>query len=307
MPSSRAAWCSSSLCIEPPAAATRSSSCSTFAGSGESSGRSSTPSARIASICRCSPRSASRSRVASSTTPSPSPEPCQVRFGWRRRYSCSSSSIRSVCRWYCSAVPCRNTQLRVACAWVPCCSSSSSLSSRAGRPSISALPVRDERGVDADLADLPRAAGRAERGVPAGQDLGEERPVVGDERLPLLGHPAVLADRLHRAHRLAGAAVDALLGVDVALAVPLVDAVDGALVHAGLVVDVDAGAGDHVGHGCSPQTLAGTGALSVEWPGNSCAAGSSSTAALLTAVATSPNPTLISRTLPSYSTMSPAA
>src|SRR3954451_1134142 len=49
----------------------------------------------------------------------------------------------------------------------------------------------------------------------------------------------------------------------------------------------------------APQAVTGTGALSVEWPGNSCASGSSSTAALLTAVATSPKPTLISRTLPS--------
>ena len=42
-------------------------------------------------------------------------------------------------------------------------------------------------------------------------------------------------------------------------------------------------------------------------PGNTCAAGSMTTAALLTAVAASPKPTAISRTLPGYSVMSPAA
>ena len=46
---------------------------------------------------------------------------------------------------------------------------------------------------------------------------------------------------------------------------------------------------------------------SVEWPGKRSAAGSISVAALLTAVAASPKPTAISRTLPGYSVMSPAA
>ena len=39
----------------------------------------------------------------------------------------------------CSALPCGKTQLRVACAWAPCCSSSSSLSSVAGRPWMSVM------------------------------------------------------------------------------------------------------------------------------------------------------------------------
>ncbi len=56
--------------------------------------------------------------------------------------------------------------------------------------------------------------------------------------------------------------------------------------------------------------MAGAGlarSLSLEWPGNRLAAGSSAATALFTAVAASPNPTAISRTLPGYSVMSPAA
>ena len=53
-----------------------------------------------------------------------------------------------------------------------------------------------------------------------------------------------------RGHELLGRceAVDALLGVDDQHSLELVDAVDRADVHAGLVFDVDAGLGDDVGH-----------------------------------------------------------
>src|SRR4029079_598423 len=81
----------------------------------------------------------------------------------------------------------------------------------------------------------------------------EGRVVAVYERLVAVGCTAVLVDRLDRADRLAGAAVDALLGVDVALADPFVDAVDRALVDARLVVDVDAGAGDDVRHVVAPS------------------------------------------------------
>src|SRR3712207_7821256 len=49
--------------------------------------------------------------------------------------------------------------------------------------------------------------------------------------------------------RLARTAVDALVGVDVHHPVALVDAVHRTLVDTGLVEDIDAGLGDHVGHG----------------------------------------------------------
>ena len=75
-----------------------------------------------------------------------------------------------------------------------------------------------------------------------------------DERLPLVGHRVLGEDRLDRALGLAGAAVDALLGVDDQHPVGLVDAVDGADVDAGLVLHVDAGLGDDVCHlGVAPE------------------------------------------------------
>jgi hypothetical protein len=68
--------------------------------------------------------------------------------------------------------------------------------------------------------------------VAAGQRVGEEPAVVLDELFVLGGDAAVLADGFDRADRFAGAAVDAFLGVDVQLAVALVDAVDGAFLDA---------------------------------------------------------------------------
>src|SRR5690349_13006439 len=76
----------------------------------------------------------------------------------------------------------------------------------------------------------------------------EEFLVLLGERGPLLGDAVVREDRLDRAGRLAGLAVDALVGVDVELILPLVDAVDGADLDAGLVLHPDAGFGDHERH-----------------------------------------------------------
>jgi len=55
----------------------------------------------------------------------------------------------------------------------------------------------------------------------------------------LVRHVVFVEDRLNRAYRLAGAAVDALVGVDVEHPAAFVDAVDWAFVDAGLVLDVD--------------------------------------------------------------------
>src|SRR6266496_4880976 len=68
------------------------------------------------------------------------------------------------------------------------------------------------------------------------------------ERLPLFGQAVLGEDRLDRALGFAGAAVDAFLRVDDQDPLELVDAVDGADVHAGAVFDVDAGLCDDVGH-----------------------------------------------------------
>src|SRR5439155_1030679 len=70
-----------------------------------------------------------------------------------------------------------------------------------------------------------------------------------DERLPLGGQRVLREDRLDRALRLAGAAVDALLRVHHENPARLVDAVDGANVDAGAIFDVDAWLGDDVRHG----------------------------------------------------------
>jgi len=75
------------------------------------------------------------------------------------------------------------------------------------------------------------------------------------ERLPLVGEGILGEDRLDRALGLAGAAVDALLGVDDEDALELVDAVDRADVDAGLVLNVDAGLGDDVGQPRTPASL----------------------------------------------------
>jgi hypothetical protein len=64
------------------------------------------------------------------------------------------------------------------------------------------------------------------------------RVVDADERLPLVGQRVLREDRLDGTLGLAGAAVDALLGVDDEDPVGLVDAVDGADVDAREVFDV---------------------------------------------------------------------
>src|SRR5262249_42658846 len=66
------------------------------------------------------------------------------------------------------------------------------------------------------------------------------------ERRPLIRKRVLREDRLDRALRLAGAAVDALLRIDDKDPVGLVDAVHRTDVHAGAVFDVDTGLGDDV-------------------------------------------------------------
>src|SRR5712664_876397 len=94
---------------------------------------------------------------------------------------------------------------------------------------------------------------RLDRGV-----VREKLLVHLDEVLPV-GRRLVLGeDRLHRAHRLAGPAVDALIRVDVEHLRPLVDAVDRADLDTGLVLDVDARLRDDVRHGDLPPLLCGS-------------------------------------------------
>src|SRR5262249_3335224 len=80
--------------------------------------------------------------------------------------------------------------------------------------------------------------------------------VVVERRIvrPLLGDVLLGEDRLDRTRIDAGAAVDALVGIDVEhpILVGPDDAVDRAFLDAGLVLHVDAGLGDDVGHGVGP-------------------------------------------------------
>src|SRR4029450_9832385 len=106
-------------------------------------------------------------------------------------------------------------------------------------PSFSRFP-------QGSLASVLRRA-RLDPGV-----VDEELLVERDEVCGLFGRLALGEDRRRRAHRLAGPAVDTLVGVDEELVRPLIDAVHRADLDAGLVLDVDARLDDHVRHGDLP-------------------------------------------------------
>src|SRR5439155_10093283 len=91
--------------------------------------------------------------------------------------------------------------------------------------------------------------GGAAGGANPADRVAEELRVDRRELLPLAGDVVLVEDRGDRAHRLARAAVDALVGLDVEHPPALVDAVHRALVDAGPVLHVDAGLADRVGHG----------------------------------------------------------
>src|ERR1700743_1881007 len=101
-------------------------------------------------------------------------------------------------------------------------------------------PAADQFGVHADAADLTAAARLADRLGVAAQRFGEEPRVVADEHQLVRWRRPVLVDGVLWADRFALAAVDALAGVDVELAIPFIDAVDGTFVHTGHVHHVDA-------------------------------------------------------------------
>src|SRR5438132_421448 len=125
---------------------------------------------------------------------------------------------------------------------------------------LSPREVQARRSVSSDLADglvLDVVLG----GVLVHELVHDVEPLaVGvvdpHERLPLVRQRVLREDRLDRALGLAGAAVDALLGIDDEHPAGLVDAVDRADVDARLVFDVDAGLGDDVGHTAAYSTEA---------------------------------------------------
>src|SRR5262245_26145156 len=88
-----------------------------------------------------------------------------------------------------------------------------------------------------------RLGGRLDSGM-----ILEELLVHVDELLPLIGGLVFCEDRLHRAHRLTGPAVDALVRMDVQHRVTFVDAVHRTHLDTGLVLHVDARLGDDIRH-----------------------------------------------------------
>src|SRR5205809_5358847 len=89
---------------------------------------------------------------------------------------------------------------------------------------------------------------RAARPAPAGYVGPKEVSVDRDPGLQFLGEAIIRMDRRDRTDGLAQSAIDAFVGLDVERAPALVDTIDRARVEAGLVLHVDAGIGDDVGH-----------------------------------------------------------
>jgi hypothetical protein len=108
----------------------------------------------------------------------------------------------------------------------------------------------DEFGVHTDGPHRTGAARRAERVVVTGEWLGEEASVVLAVCKDLQRQVALIVNGLDRAHRLARAAVHALVGVDVKGTAALVDAIDRAFVDATAIQDVDARFTNYISHVC---------------------------------------------------------
>src|SRR5918994_6164130 len=103
---------------------------------------------------------------------------------------------------------------------------------------------RDQRVVLVDCTEL----GRPARGAEVVEELGVGLGVV----LPLLGDVVLVEDRLDRADRLTGAAVDTLVWVYVEHPLALVDAVDRTLLDTRQVLQIDARLRDGVCHELCP-------------------------------------------------------
>src|SRR5438105_15112498 len=109
-------------------------------------------------------------------------------------------------------------------------------------------PRARARGSGSCLCPLPlRLAGRV-GGL-------EHISVLRDVAFPLRRRVFLREDRRHRALRLAGTTIDALVGMNVELILSLVDAVHRAHIHAGAVFYTDARFGDDIGHSSSRTKL----------------------------------------------------
>ena len=96
--------------------------------------------------------------------------------------------------------------------------------------------------------------------APPGEPSGSKKLAFSAVNRALPGHVVFAEDRLHRAGRLAGAAVLALIGVGIEHPLALVDALDRALTDARLVLDIKHGSAiTWVIAGSAPRRPAGTG------------------------------------------------
>src|SRR5439155_21163674 len=109
---------------------------------------------------------------------------------------------------------------------------------------LDGLPGGHDRVIDGSRPHLRRPARRTETRDRVGEPLRVDR----GELLPLAREVVLEEDRGHGAHRLARAAVDAFVRLDVQHARAFVDAIHRTLVHAGAVLHVDARLADRVGH-----------------------------------------------------------
>jgi hypothetical protein len=78
--------------------------------------------------------------------------------------------------------------------------------------------------------------------------LAEKGRIVAEVLMLVIGQVALPVDRVEAANRFASATVHALIGVDIHRSGAFVDTVDWAFLNARLVLHVDAGGPDHIGH-----------------------------------------------------------
>jgi hypothetical protein len=108
---------------------------------------------------------------------------------------------------------------------------------------------RNQRGVYTDSAEFGSTARRSERMISTRQNFTEERGVVGEVLLLVVGQIGFVVDRPNLANQLAGTAIHALIGVDIHGPGALVDAIHWALLDTRLVDYVHTRSADHIGHG----------------------------------------------------------
>src|ERR1700683_4105815 len=147
-----------------------------------------------------------------------------------------------------AAPPCGRLTIGGRSPWTM---SSTLRSRRSGRRRLAAAALWAEELIVLAFNPLP-SIGVVGRRLLA-RDIRPGCRILPVELEPLLGNRiAVGDDRLDRAFRLAYPAVDALVGVDDQHVLTLVEAIDGADLHAIHIFAADTGLGDDIGHGRLP-------------------------------------------------------